>query len=125
MLEFLRPTKTTIVTTLFGMATPITIPTTTTMTATIPITTITMMAPLPKSVSQGSDRYNKITLIDNINLLPTPHREDQDIVILGVTEKEIEKAFPELVFKKKCKKNKRENRKRKHAPIIQSHSHQN
>ena len=49
-----------------------------------------MTTPLPKFFSQGFDRYNKITLIDHITLLPIPYRECQDIVILSVTEKEIE-----------------------------------
>ena len=49
-----------------------------------------MTTPPPKLGSQGFDRYNKITLIDNITLLPIPYREDKDIVILKVTGKEIE-----------------------------------
>ena len=32
---------------------------------TILITTMIMITPQPKSVSQGFDKYNKITLIDN------------------------------------------------------------
>ena len=55
--------------------------------------TIPMTTPLPKLVTQGFDRYNKITLIDNITLLSIPYREDQDIVIPRITWKEIEKAF--------------------------------
>ena len=46
-----------------------------------------MTSPLPKLVSQGFDRYNKITLIDNIALLLIAYRKDKDIIILRVTEK--------------------------------------
>ena len=55
------------------------------------IKTVTITKPLPKLVHQGSDRYSKITLTDNITLLLISYREDQDIVILRVTEKEIHK----------------------------------
>ena len=59
-------------------------------------------------------------LIDNINLLPT--YRGQDIVILSITEKEIEEAFPELVLKKRYKK-KRVYRKRHHFPFIKLSFH--
>ena len=75
-----------------------------------------MTTPLPKLVSQRFNGYNKITLIDNITSLPIPNREDQDIVILRITEKEIGEAFPELVPQKKHMKKKR--------PLIESHLHQ-
>ena len=57
------------------------------------ITTIKMKILPPKLVKQGFGRYNKITLIDNINLLPTSYKEDQNIVMLRVAENEIEKVF--------------------------------
>ena len=78
------------------------------------IKTITMTMLLPKSVSQGFDRYNKITLTDNITLLPMPHGEDQDIVMSRVTEKEIEEASS----KKKYIKKKRPKRRRTYRPIL-------
>ena len=87
------------------------------------ITTINTTIHLFKLVKQGFDRYNRITLIDNINLLPASYREDQDIAILSVTEKEREEAFSELALKKKYKKKKRVYRKRKHFPIIRSSYH--
>ena len=50
-----------------------------------------------KLVKQGFDKYNKITLIDNINILPTSYREDLDIVILRVTDKN--RSFSRISFK--------------------------
>ena len=72
---------------------------------------------------QGFDRYKKITLTDDINLLPTSYREDQDTVILRVIGIETEEAFPELGLKKKYKEMKREYRKGKHFLIFKSSNH--
>ena len=65
-----------------------------------------MTTSLPKLVSEGFDSYNKVTLLDNITLLPILYREDQDIIVLRIIETEIEEAFPELDPKKKYIKKK-------------------
>ena len=38
-----------------------------------------------------------VKTFDNINLLPNQYKEEEEIVIFRVTEKEIEKAFPEII----------------------------
>ena len=62
------------------------------------LTTIKTALLLPGLVKQRFDRYNKITLIDNIKLLTTSYREDDSIVILRVTEEEIEYMEKENTF---------------------------
>ena len=59
-----------------------------------------MTAPLPILISQEFDRYNRITLLDNIAQLPIPYREDQDIVI---QKNKTEETFPcsNICFKRK------------------------
>ena len=47
------------------------------------------------------------TLFDNISLLPSPYEEEQNIVILRVTEKEIEEVSLDTVHIKKQSKRRR------------------
>ena len=46
-----------------------------------------MTTPVPELVCQSFNRYNKVTLMDNIALLLMPYKEDQDIVVLRINKR--------------------------------------
>ena len=59
-----------------------------------------------------------VTLVVNIEL-QNSYKEIEDIVMLRVTEKEIEEAFPEIIHRKKQKQTNK--RKRKYQDYLRNH----
>ena len=53
-------------------------------------------------------------IVDNINLLPNPYQGEEYILILRVTEKEMEEDFPEIIQIKELKRERRTRKNKTH-----------
>ena len=57
-----------------------------------------------------SEDLSTVTLSDNVNLIPTQYKEQEDTEILRPMEEEIEEAFPEIIQIKNQQKQERRKR---------------
>ena len=63
-------------------------------------------------------------IFDNISFLLNPDKEEEDIAIFRVTEKEVKQTFPEIIKFKVQLTTERIKRKRKYYPIQNLHLQQ-